>query len=55
MTHILIQNARIVDPKNQFDQQTDLFIINQKIAAFGQAPNNFKAEQTIDAKSNHSQ
>jgi len=49
MTHILIQNARIVDPKNQFDQQTDLFIINQKIAAFGQAPNNFKAEQTIDA------
>ena len=49
MSNILIRNARIIDPKNQLDETTDLYITQQKIAGIGQAPANFKAEQTIDA------
>lgn len=46
---ILIKNARLIDPKNQQDTQTDLYISNQKIAGIGEAPADFKAETTIDA------
>jgi len=49
MPNILIKNARVIDPKNQLDKQTDLYIINKKIAGIGTEPKNFKAEQTIDA------
>jgi len=49
MSHTLIKNARIIDPQNNLDTQTDLFIIDQRIAAIGQAPDNFNADQTIDA------
>ncbi len=52
MNSIHIKNARIIDPQNQLDQQTDCFIEHGKIAAIGQAPENFKADTTIDA-SNH--
>lgn len=46
---ILIKNARIIDPKNQLDEQANLYIQNKKISAIGDAPKNFKADQTIDA------
>jgi len=46
---ILIKNARIIDPKNNLDETTDLYIHDQKIAAVGSAPENFTADETIDA------
>jgi len=48
-TMILIKNARIIDPANQLDRKTDLYIRQQKIAAIGDAPADFHAEQIIDA------
>ncbi len=49
MKNILIKNARIIDPKNNFDKKTDLYIANRKIAGIGKPPENFKPQQTIDA------
>jgi len=49
MSNILIKNARIIDPENNLDTQTDLFIIDQRIAAIGQAPDGFNADETIEA------
>lgn len=49
MKNILIKNARVIDPKNKLDEKTDLYISRQKIAAIGSAPENFKADETIDA------
>lgn len=49
MKNILIKNARIIDPKNDLDEKTDLYIRDQKIAAVGSAPENFTADETIDA------
>lgn len=48
--NIQIQGGRVIDPANQFDQITDLFIRDGKIAAMGSAPTNFKADQIIDAR-----
>jgi len=50
MTNILIKNARLIDPKNQIDKVTDVYICNQLIAAIGAAPDNFKADEIIDAE-----
>jgi len=47
--NILIRNARIIDPKNQLDKQADLYISNQRIAAIGDAPAGFSADETINA------
>lgn len=47
---ILIKDARLIDPKNQQDTVTDLFISKQHIAGIGKAPSGFKADQTINAK-----
>ncbi|MBD3609981.1 MAG: dihydroorotase [Gammaproteobacteria bacterium] len=44
-----IQGGRLIDPANDTDTQTDLFISDGKIAAIGQAPAGFQADQVIDA------
>ena len=44
-----IKNGRIIDPANDIDQVSDLFIAGGKIAALGNAPEGFTADQTIDA------
>jgi len=49
MTNILIKNARVIDPKNQLDEVTDIYISKQRIAGVGAAPTNFTADETIDA------
>ncbi|WP_271272007.1 dihydroorotase [Aliamphritea hakodatensis] len=47
--NIKIQGGRVIDPASQLDQVTDLYISHGKIAAIGQAPAGFNADQTIDA------
>ena len=47
--NIVIENGRVIDPKNSVDRNTSLFIANGKIAALGEAPAGFVAEQSIDA------
>jgi len=47
--NIVIENGRVIDPKNSVDRNTSLFIANGRIAALGEAPAGFKAEQSIDA------
>ena len=46
---ILYKNARIVDPKSNYDQIGDLLTIGNKIADFGKKIN-IKAEEEIDCK-----
>lgn len=47
---IEIINGHLIDPRNQIDVKQSVYIDNGKIVALGKAPNNFKADQTIDAK-----
>lgn len=44
-----IRNGRVIDPANNIDAQQDVFIAHGKIAAIGQMPQGFVADQTIDA------
>lgn len=44
-----IKNGRVIDPANGIDAVQDLFIADGKIAALGNAPAGFTADQTIDA------
>ena len=44
-----IKNGHVIDPANQLDGPLDLFIADGQIVAHGQAPDGFKADQTIDA------
>ncbi|GAB3399036.1 dihydroorotase [Massilia agilis] len=44
-----IKNGRVVDPANNIDKVTDLFIADGKVAAVGSAPAGFAADSTIDA------
>ncbi len=46
---IEIRNGRVIDPANHIDIVTSLFISDGIIAALGQAPAGFVAEQVIDA------
>lgn len=46
---IEIKNGRVIDPKNGVDRNISLFIADGKVAALGEAPAGFVAEQTIDA------
>ena len=46
---ILIKNGRVIDPKNNIDQNLDVFIAAGKIVALGNGPEGFAASQTIDA------
>lgn len=47
--NIHIKNGRLIDPRNGIDARQDLFISEKRIAAVGQAPQGFTAEQVIDA------
>ncbi|MEK9720944.1 MAG: dihydroorotase, partial [Quisquiliibacterium sp.] len=44
-----IQNGRLLDPASGLDRQTSLHLNDGRIAAIGDAPAGFVAEQTIDA------
>ncbi|MDP1927233.1 MAG: dihydroorotase [Thiobacillus sp.] len=46
---IHIRNGRVIDPMNQRDEVTDLFIAAGKIIAIGQAPADFHANRSLDA------
>ena len=46
---IKIQGGRLIDPANNIDQQTDLFIADGRVAGIANAPDNFRIDQTIDA------
>jgi dihydroorotase len=47
--NIHIKNGRLIDPKNKFDSKQDVFIVARRIAAIGNAPLGFVADQIIDA------
>lgn len=47
--NIHIKNGRLIDPKSNIDAQQDVFIVARRIAAIGQAPQGFVAEQVVDA------
>lgn len=49
MSRLLIKNGHLIDPESNLNQQADLYIENGHIVAIGVAPENFKAEQTINA------
>lgn len=49
MSNILIKNARLIDPENKQDTQTDLYISDHRIAAIGNAPAGFVADEIIEA------
>ena len=44
-----IKNGRLIDPANNIDRVADLFIVDGKVAAVGEAPGGFAADKTIDA------
>jgi len=44
-----IRNGRLIDPASGHDAVADVFVVDGKIAAIGQAPAGFHAAQTIDA------
>ncbi len=47
--NIQIQNGRLIDAAQSIDTVQSLFIADGKIAAFGVAPDNFRADRIIDA------
>ena len=47
---IEINNAHLVDPSNDIDQVVNIYIQNKKISSVGNAPADWKADSTIDAK-----
>ncbi|MBS0342021.1 MAG: dihydroorotase, partial [Proteobacteria bacterium] len=47
---ILIRNGRVIDPASGFDEQADIAIAGDKIAALKNIPSDFNAQQTIDAQ-----
>lgn len=47
--NIHIKNGRVIDPKNQLDAVCDVYVAAGKIAAIGNAPEDFVANQTLDA------
>lgn len=49
MSRVLIQNGRVIDPKNGLDKNVDVYIADGKIAAIGEAPAGFTADEVIDA------
>lgn len=48
--NIHISGGRLIDPKSGIDAQQDVFIVDKRIAAIGQVPEGFVAEQLIDAR-----
>lgn len=49
---LAITGGRVIDPANQVDQVTDLYVADGRIAAVGRAPDGFSADEVIDAR-NH--
>jgi dihydroorotase len=47
--NIVIENGRVIDPKNGVDRNISLFIADGKVAALGEAPSGFVAAKSIDA------
>ncbi len=47
---IAVRGGRVVDPANQLETVTDLFIDSGKIKGLGQAPKAFQAELDLDAR-----
>jgi dihydroorotase len=48
--NILIENGRVIDPGHSLDREkTSLFIVAGRIAAIGEAPAGFVADEVIDA------
>ncbi len=47
--NIVIKQGRLMDASQQLDQVKDLYISAGKIIAIGEAPADFKADQTLDA------
>ncbi|MFC6670300.1 hypothetical protein [Marinobacterium aestuariivivens] len=47
--NIRITGGRVIDPSQQLDQQTDLYISNGVIAGIGAAPDGFQPDETLDA------
>ncbi|MDB4837233.1 dihydroorotase [Marinomonas sp.] len=44
-----IQNGRLIDPSQNLDEVTELFIADQKVVAIGEAPAGFDDAEIIDA------
>ena len=51
--NIYISGGHLVDPANDIDSQTDLYIAGGRIAAVGNAPDGFTADITLDATNLH--
>jgi dihydroorotase len=47
--NIVIENGRVIDPKNGVDRNTPLYLVTGKVAGVGVAPADFKPDQRIDA------
>ncbi len=47
--NIHIKNGRLIDPLNKIDARQDVYIVDKRIAAIGNAPQGFEAGQVIDA------
>ena len=47
--NIVIENGRVIDPKNAVDRNASLFIADGKVVAIGEAPAGVVAAQMIDA------
>lgn len=47
--NIVIENGRVIDPKNGVDRSASLYVADGKVAGIGQAPAGFVADRSIDA------
>ncbi len=47
---ILIKNGLLIDPGNNNESKTDIFIDGNLVVGLGKPPPGFKPQQTIDAK-----
>ncbi len=50
MSRIHIKGGHLIDPANDIDSVTDLWIAEGKVQAIGKAPDGFNADQTINAE-----
>ena len=48
-----LKGARVVDPANDIDKITSVFVDGGKIAAIGRAPADFVADETFDLGGQH--
>jgi dihydroorotase len=49
LKRICIKNGHVVDPKNNVDQQADVYVAEGRIVGVGEAPSGFVADEEIDA------